>query len=485
MKALMRAVTHFLRVLVAAAVVLAALVSVPAAPVASAAVGGGIGVMGPSRLNAAQLANWYRATRRTPAIPVPIDVLAQLYIEEGAAEGVRGDIAFAQSVVETGYFGFVGSIVKPENFNYAGMGACDSCNSGRQFKNPRSGVRAQIQHLRNFADITSRASRLRHPPVQAWYGRCRDGSISAICAVLNYDSFFAKGRSPTWNEMGGYQKWASAPNYGDVVIQTYNRMLTFNGLSGTCPADRIAFGPNEARECPLSIRHPGRAVVPAPTGFYVLSGTGAVKSVGGAPFFGNPSFAADIARDIAVMPDGRGYIILDGYGGLHFFGSAAASPIRNAVGPYFGWDIARSIAITPDGAGLFLLDGYGAVHTLGSARLPAGRYPYWPGWDIARSLSTTLDARGLVVLDGFGGVASFGTAQRLPGTYFGWDIARDIVLMPAGDGYAVLDGFGGIHRFGSAPAATDIGYVPFDRWRGIAIRAGHYTVVRNDGFTVG
>jgi hypothetical protein len=485
MKALMRAVTHFVRVLVAAAVVLAALVAVPDAPHASADVGGGVGVMGPNRLSAAQLANWFRATGRTPAIPVSIDVLAQYYIEEGAAEGVRGDIAFAQSVVETGYFGFVGSIVTPLNFNYAGMGACDSCGSGRQFKNAHSGIRAQIQHLRNFADITSRASRLRYPPVQAWYGRCRDGSVSAICAVVNYDNFFAKGKAPTWNEMGGYQKWASAPNYGAVVIQTYNRMLTFNGLSGTCPADRIALGPAEARECPLSIRHPGRAVAAAPTGFYVLNGTGAVKPVGGAPFFGNPAFAADIARDIAVTPDGGGYVVLDGYGGLHLFGSAATGPLRNVLGPYFGWDIARSIVITPDGAGMFMLDGYGGVHALGSARLPAGRYPYWPGWDIARSLSMTLDARGLVVLDGYGGVSPVGTAQRLSGTYFGWDIARDIVLMPDGAGYAVLDGYGGIHRFGTAPAPTDIGYVPFDRWRGLTMRDGHYTAVRNDGFTVG
>ena len=78
--------------------------------------------------------------------------------------------------------------------------------------------------------------------------------------------------------MGGPQKWASAPNYGDVVIQTYNRMLTFNGLSGTCPPDRLAFGAGEARECPLSIRHPGRAIAAGPTGYYVLNGSGAVKT---------------------------------------------------------------------------------------------------------------------------------------------------------------------------------------------------------------
>ena len=402
----MRAVTHLVRTFVAVAVLAAALV-IPSASVGSVAaadVGVGVGVMGPNRLSAAQLANWFRATNRTPLIPVSIDQLAQYYIDEGAAEGVRGDIAFAQSVVETGYFGFVGSIVKPWNYNYAGMGACDTCNSGRQFPNAQLGIRAQIQHLRNFADITSHASRLSHPVVLEWYGRRSDGTLDPALGIHNYDTFFAKGTAPTWNLMGGPQKWASATNYGDVVIQTYNRMLTYNGLSGTCPPDRLAMGPLEARECPLSIRHPGRAAAAGSTGFYVLNGNGAIRTMSGAPFYGNPSFGFDIARDIAVVPGGTGYVVLDGYGGIHLFGSAATGPLRNIIGPYFGFDIARSITVTADGAGLMILDGYGGIHALGTARRPAGNYPYWPGWDIARSMATTVDGRGLVELDGFGGV---------------------------------------------------------------------------------
>ncbi len=443
----------------------------------------GIPVMGPSLLSASQLATWYRATKRTPLIPVSIDQLAAYYIAEGRAEGVRGDLAFAQSVVETGYFGFVGSIVKPGNYNYAGMGACDSCNSGRQFPSARVGIRAQIQHLKNFADPTSRAATLAHPPVVEWYGKRSNGTLDAALAASNYDHFFAKGTAPTWNLMGGPGKWASAPNYGDVVIATYNRMLTFNGLAGSCPPDRLAFGASEARECPMPMRHAGRAVAAGNGGYYVLNGSGAVKAVG-APFYGAPAFAWDIARDIATTPDGNGYVVLDGYGGVHLYGSAATGPLRLLHGPYFNFDIARSIAITADGAGYFLLDGFGGIHVVGTATRPKGRYPYWSGWDIARSIAITGNGAGLVELDGFGAAWTFGTLPRLGTAYFGFDIGRDIAVTPDGAGYVILDGFGGVHRYGTAPPSKQIGYALFDRWRSIVIRNGTFTAVRADGYVV-
>ena len=450
---------------------------------AGAATPEGVPVMGPSQLGAAELANWFGATGRTPAIPVSMLQLARYYIAEGRAEGVRGDIAFAQSVVETGYFGFVGSIVKPENYNYAGMGACDSCNSGRQYPTARVGVRAQIQHLRNFADPGSRAILLAHPPVVEWYGRRSSGVLDPSLAIYNFDTFFAKGAAPTWNQMGGPGKWASAPSYATAILQVYNRMLTFNGKPGGCPADRLGFGLGEARECPLPIRAAGRAVAGRGAGYYSLNGNGAVTAVG-VPFLGSANFAWDIARDIEVTPDGQGYVILDGLGAVHLFGSAATGPLQNVSPAYFGFDIARSIVLTGDGAGYFVLDGFGGVHASGSAHLPAGSYPYWPGWDVARSLAGTPDGNGLAILDGYGSVWPVGTVAHLPSAFFGFDIARDIRVTPSGDGYAVLDGFGAIHRSGNVPPAQEVGYAPFDRWRGLVTRNGRYTVVRNDGYRV-
>ena len=43
-----------------------------------------------------------------PRITVPIRDLAQLYLDEGARIGVRGDVAFAQSILETGGFAKTG-----------------------------------------------------------------------------------------------------------------------------------------------------------------------------------------------------------------------------------------------------------------------------------------------------------------------------------------------------------------------------------------
>ncbi len=481
----MRSLSYFVRALIVSALLVST--GIPSGtdiPVAGAAgATEGVPVMGPSILTASQLASWYAATGRTPAIPVSMKQLASYYIAEGRAEGVRGDLAFAQSVVETGYFGFVGSIVKPENYNYAGMGACDSCNSGRQFPTARTGIRAQIQHLKNFADPNSRAILLANPPVVEWYGRRSSGVLDPALAIYNFDTFFAKGDAPTWNQMGGPGRWASSPSYATTILQVYNRILTFNGKAGSCPADRLAFGLGEARECPLPIRHAGRSVTSGNGGYYVLNGNGAVTAVG-APFYGNTLFPWDIARDIQVTPDGAGYVVLDGLGAVHLFGSAATGPLRNVSPVYFGFDIARSIVLTGDGAGYFVLDGLGGVHASGSARLPAGNYPYWPGWDIARSLAATPDGRGIVVLDGFGGLWRIGTVQNLGGAYFGFDIARDVVLTPSGNGYAVLDGFGAIHRSGAVPGPQELGYATYDRWRGLVMRNGRYTVVRNDGHRV-
>jgi len=171
-------------------------------------------IQGPSVLTAAQMASWIRSRGYSPHIETTIDDLAQIYIQEGNDEGVRGDFAFAQAVIETG--GFESA---PAN-NYAGMGWCDSCSNGNGFPTPRDGVRAQIQHLLNYADSTSRASKLHHPPSPYWYGS------DPATAAQNFDSFFAKGWAPTWSDMG-HGNWATDPNYSGKVIKVFDDMVAF------------------------------------------------------------------------------------------------------------------------------------------------------------------------------------------------------------------------------------------------------------------
>jgi hypothetical protein len=189
-----------------------------AAIIAGALRGGGPSVVGPTIVNAAQMAAWWRTQHYGGySVGIPIEALAQLYVDEGNAEGVRGDVAFAQAVVETGGFRAV-----PGN-NFAGMGWCDDCTQGRVFPTPIDGVRAQIQHLKNYGDPTSRASGLQHAPSVYWYAPV---SLNQAIANQNFDSFFAKGWAPSWNQMGN-GNWATDPRYADKVVKIYASMLGF------------------------------------------------------------------------------------------------------------------------------------------------------------------------------------------------------------------------------------------------------------------
>lgn len=110
-------------------------------------------IMGEAQATAQQMALFCRSKNAEPKLTsCTLEQLAEIFLEEGKAEGVRGDIAFAQSLHETGYFKF-GGIVLPSQNNYAGIGALNGNATGQAatFPDPRTGVRAQIQHLKAYA----------------------------------------------------------------------------------------------------------------------------------------------------------------------------------------------------------------------------------------------------------------------------------------------------------------------------------------------
>ena len=110
-------------------------------------------IMGKAQATAQQMALFCRSKNSTPQLTsCSLEQLAEMFIEEGEAEGVRGDVAFAQSLHETGYFKY-GGIVTPEMNNFAGIGALNGNATGQaaSFPDPRTGVRAQIQHLKAYA----------------------------------------------------------------------------------------------------------------------------------------------------------------------------------------------------------------------------------------------------------------------------------------------------------------------------------------------
>jgi hypothetical protein len=71
-----------------------------------------VGIMGVADITAAQIGARVRASINVPADWKPEitpEAMAQIYLDEGAAVGVRGDIAFCQSILETGWFRWPGS----------------------------------------------------------------------------------------------------------------------------------------------------------------------------------------------------------------------------------------------------------------------------------------------------------------------------------------------------------------------------------------
>jgi len=210
-----------------------------------------------------------------------------------------------------------------------------------------------------------------------------------------------------------------------------------------------------------------------------------VNGVRPSPVIGAPSLPAGLTRGIAVLPSGTGGYILDGYGGLHRFriGTGSPTPPRATGASYWpGWDIARGVALSPNGGG-YMLDGYGGIHPFGVGNAPratgASGGPYWPGWDITRGITFRADGNGGYLLDGYGGIHRFRVGSgSLPaatsgGPYWpGWDITRGLTLVPGTGGGYLVDGYGGIHRFAAGgskpPAPTGAPYWPgWDVVRGI------------------
>ncbi len=113
-------------------------------------------IMGESIATVNQMVTMFKDSGRTypsAALSVggapTIEAFATIVLEEANAEGVRAEVVFAQVMKETGYLQFGGD-VKIEQFNFAGLGATGGV-PGNSFVNVRTGIRAQVQHLKCYA----------------------------------------------------------------------------------------------------------------------------------------------------------------------------------------------------------------------------------------------------------------------------------------------------------------------------------------------
>jgi hypothetical protein len=175
---------------------------------------------------------------------------------------------------------------------------------------------------------------------------------------------------------------------------------------------------------------------------YTLDGFGGIHAFGGAPVAHWSAYWPnwDIAKRLVLLSDGSGGYVMDGYGGLHPF-SVGSNPMPPAIHNFAywpGWNIARDVVLLPGSTaanvGGVTLDGYGGVHPFGTTSVVPKLSVYWAGWDIARAVrlspaSTPSQPQGWV-MDGFGGLHPFGGAPAIPYSAY-WpnhDIGVDVAI---------------------------------------------------------
>ncbi len=166
--------------------------------------GQGLSIMGSSALNAAELTTWFDNQGYADLTSTTITELANWYLTAGAALGVRGDVAFAQAVLETGGF----SSPDAANLNnYAGIGHCDTCATGWPFPSPHGGVVGQLQLLRIFAGA----------------GTAPKPAPAPVLPALTPANQDRRDCCPTWEALTGV--WATDPSYSTQILLIYEQML--------------------------------------------------------------------------------------------------------------------------------------------------------------------------------------------------------------------------------------------------------------------
>ena len=133
---------------------------------------------------------------------------AQLYVDMGRKYGVRGDLAFAQAILETNYWRFGGSVRQEQN-NFAGLGATSPTQGGAAFATPAKGIEAQMQHLFGYATKAVL-------PADALV-------VDPRFALL--ESSGLRGIAPCWEDLNG--KWAvPGANYGQNIVSLWQNILS-------------------------------------------------------------------------------------------------------------------------------------------------------------------------------------------------------------------------------------------------------------------
>ena len=177
-------------------------------------------IMGETTVKVAQMVACYNATGHAYPSSVyesygagDIATFATIVCQEAEAEGVKAEVLWAQIMLETGWLQFSGSMVKPEQCNFGGLGALD--NSGGSyvatFPDVRTGIRAQVQHLKAYASTDV----LNNTLVDTRFSLVKRG-----CAI--YVEWLGQQENPL-----GYG-WATGADYGNKIMRLVNLTKSYS-----------------------------------------------------------------------------------------------------------------------------------------------------------------------------------------------------------------------------------------------------------------
>lgn len=177
-------------------------------------------IMGQAKATADQMAAYIKKVN--PRVPESVIRMIPLYLSEGESEGVRGDIAFAQSCLETGNFTFAGSAVTLDQNNFAGIGVTKNGMKGNSWKTPQLGIRAQIQHLKAYAC----GQRLNQTCIDPRFTYVKRGSAP-------YVEWLGIQENPT------HAGWAAGAGYGAKIINILNAILGTGEREGSMNINKM------------------------------------------------------------------------------------------------------------------------------------------------------------------------------------------------------------------------------------------------------
>ncbi len=171
-------------------------------------------IMGSSDVTVQEMVDYFNSSGRTyPAEELSeggadsIETFCQMYYDEAMAEGVRPEVAFAQTMKETGFLQYGGD-ASIEQFNFAGLGTTGNGVPGNSYPDVQTGIRAQIQHLKAYA--TSDA-------------------LNRECVDDRYE-YVKKGSAPYVQWLGQQENpeglgWATGDNYGYDIVGMIEDMM--------------------------------------------------------------------------------------------------------------------------------------------------------------------------------------------------------------------------------------------------------------------